>query len=120
MMNLKKERVLPADVYDALEFGALAVDGIGAKRFFDPQKLYPFLEDHNAPVCALGLAAFVDGCDPFTSGPVAMALHGARIYPSTSDHAVHNVNLRRGSADTTARVPFPDWASELGITRGVH
>lgn len=118
MMNLSKPRVLPADVYDALEFGALTVDGIGGKEFFEVGK-GGYTYDPNKPVCAIGLANFLDGDGV---GEVTRALNTAGIYPSLSDHAVYNVNMRRGVVRDaeTARVPFPDWASELGITRGVH
>lgn len=101
-------RVLPADVYDALEFSALVYGGIGAGRSFDGP----------VPVCLFAHAEHAD--ISFT------ALDSANISPVfpeyedgvANDPAVRAINARLGNPDRDARVPFDALMAELNITRG--
>lgn len=100
---MEKQRVLPADAYDAMELSAMAFGGIGLGRVWD---------SHHRPVCAYGHAAFACDVDN-VSNPIFDALRGAGIDSIESDKVV-----RRLAGSPTARVPFTDWCAELGVVRG--
>jgi hypothetical protein len=99
-------RVLPADVYDTLEFSALVYGGIGRLYWHERGDVYA------APVCIRGHAITADPTDE-----VRRVLDRAEIFCSDSDHAVGVINDRKGR-DRSARVAFQEWCAELGIVRG--
>lgn len=122
MVTTKDVRIMHPDVYDTLEFGALAFGGIGAGNDF------PYLlgvgNDYNCPLCVWGFAAVAEEevlseLDDFSnqSNPIVRELSRLSIYRSTNDAAVTRVNERRHQ-NTTTRVAFKSWAEELGVVRG--
>jgi hypothetical protein len=128
MATTKQKRVMHPDVYDTLEFGALAFDGIGAAKDFATDD-FGIQYDFNCPVCVWGLAAVAEETDeniPLSihhygdtlNNPVGQELLRLGIFRSTNDMAVVAVNTRKHSPDLTGRVPFKPWAKELGIVRG--
>lgn len=106
-MTTKPVRVLPADVYDTLEFSALVYGGIGGGWTTDRD---------GTPFCAIGHADHVvpSVCE---DGPVVVALFGADVDGRMNDWAVAAINARRGRP-LLGRVTFEEWAKELGIVRG--
>lgn len=105
----KAQRVLPADVYDALELSALAYGGIGAGSWSQWGG-----DMAGAPYCAFGHAGHLDA---FGCHTVAEALADARIGVCTNDNAVIRINTRAGMPGMN-RVSFEDWCAELGVVRG--
>lgn len=107
-------KILPADIYDALEFGALTTCGIGAIRDF---RFSPMgTQDYNCPVCVYGLARFVVG-----NGSLLRALRKAGISRNVNDGAVTRINMRRYPGlyiDRYHRVTFKEWCKELNVVRG--
>ena len=112
-----RERVLPADVYDTLEFEALAFGGIGAGWFADlggvnvedHQGSLPWLDEEGAaPYCVYGMAS--------GSGEMHNALVEAEIFVTDNDSAVARINARLGRR-SQARVPFDLWCEELNVVR---
>ena len=112
-------RVLPADVYDALELSAWAFGGIGAKSMYDAA---------GYPLCLLGHIAFADTAPCFFDmGEMERSMRTALRATDPSyaegrlsalnDEAVHAINKRHGNAPN-ARVPFNKWAAELNVVRG--
>lgn len=97
------KRVLPPDVYDALEFSALAFGGIGAGSWGEP----------DYPVCSIGhlVAAEVPGVNLMSRPPVVP------VSEDENDDAVRRIN-RRKKKSGTSRVTFSEWCRELGIVRG--
>lgn len=113
------ERVLPADVFDALELSALAFGGIGAGAWYEDTtgERYVGWRDDRVPFCAIGHAEFVD------AGVAVAALKAVGIDIGLNDISVQAINLRKNprperSLDLQKRVPFRDWCSELGVVRG--
>lgn len=105
-------RVLPADVFDAMEFSALAFGGIGPFSVMTLRR----------PCCAYGHAAFVcdvipvASCDAKTTD-AGVALASAGITVVINDRAVLAINERAGRP-MKRRVSFADWCAELGVERG--
>lgn len=97
---MSEQRVLPADVYDTLEFSALAFGGIGAGLWSD---------NDGQPVCIQG-HALVDGS-------VFSCVSRARLSIVTNDTAVAQINKRRGR-EPEARVTWKEYTRELNIVRG--
>lgn len=116
-------RVLPADVYDTLEFAALAFGGIGGGRYTDTVE-YDAERDAwlYAPVCAIGFGRVINGDYDYQpldgDESLEMALRAVGISEGTNDAAVMDINVRLGVADPEARVPFKKWAKELNVVRG--
>jgi hypothetical protein len=102
------ERVLPADVYDALELSALAFGGVGGGDYSEGV-------DHN-PCCIHGHAASACGGMPWQWTFLNDMIGVSTV---TSDRAVARINARLEAAYEDARVPFSDWCAELGVVRGV-
>lgn len=109
MNAIKAVRVLPPDVYDTLEFSALAFGGIGGERTTVTSTLGI---DGSDPVCAYGHIRNAD-CDSGSS----VALWRADIDMSASDCAVMRINRRKGRFRLD-RVSFQEWCEELGVVRG--
>jgi hypothetical protein len=102
-------RVLPADVYDALELSALVYGGIGAGWYYwPPMGVSPGEE---IPHCIFGHA---DACDGEVIQPALMKVG---IDTVVNDDAVHAVQKRKPSMDTP-RITFKQWCKELGVVRG--
>ena len=134
METTKEVRVMHPDVYDTLEFGALAFGGIGAAQDFE--HTFDFRSNINCPVCVWGYTAtaeenadsfgdFMDrhGSDGELRNPIARELQRLVIWRSTNDTAVSNINAKRSKAgapyyDPWARVTFKKWAKEIGVVRG--
>lgn len=113
-------RVLPADIYDTLEFSALAFGGIGAGPIFT---YGPRAEP--CPVCAHGHLQLADGSDAQTAmnrwlddEGVSATLIKADIWGRDSDLAVEGINLRRDRRNIQARVTFEEWCAALDVVRG--
>jgi hypothetical protein len=101
-------RVLPADVYDALELGALVFGGIGGGSLDD---------GYGQPLCAYGLAPVLGGKHTFdTFDPIEDALFEAGITTSENDHAVRAINGRLGRP-ANDRVTFRRWCKRLNVVR---
>lgn len=100
-------RVLPADVYDALELSAEYAGGIGAGSFFED-------DEEEIPCCAVGHALFLGG-NVCAELRILQNEDGSLVVPS--DRAVKAINLRR-ARPAQERVPFSDWCAELGVVRG--
>lgn len=114
----KSVRVLPADVFDAIEFVAEAEGGIGADQYATDGWTGADLRVGTpgaAPYCVWGIECVLDGYD---DREVSRALYAVNLNPEDNDLAVRAINERRGVTPTTARVPFSDWCAELGVERG--
>lgn len=109
-------RVLPADVYDALELVAEVFGGIGAggMAVFGSGNWSALIDGTARPNCAIGAAYFLDG--NFT-GETREALRAVDITTAANDNAVARLNRMAGREQTT-RVSFADWCAELHIVRG--
>jgi hypothetical protein len=103
--------VLPADVYDTLEFSALVFGGIGADRCWDYSASGPDADDI-VPVCIRGHAVCADDAEDIGS-----ALDRIGIYFKENDEIVRSVN-RRLSREPNDRVPFDEYVREGNIVRG--
>ena len=109
-------RVLPADIFDALEFSALVHGGIGARQYFAQ-------EDHRAPLCIIGHACFLDGRDAplglSWSNSVGGVERAVRQLGLCIVHENDNaVDRLADSEDPDARIPFDAWCQALGVVRG--
>ena len=115
---MKTTRILPADQYDALEFAAEVEGGVGSGVM---------IEDGCA-VCGYGLAYLAGIIDVPKKTMKSVSDLNLALYDNAtrgelpftymeSDDAVRAVQGRRG-LDSEARVPFPEWAKELGLVRG--
>ncbi len=113
------KRVLPADVYDALELSALVHGGIGGGTFGmlgdRPSNSMWESSDCGTPRCIHGHAIWITG-DHFTS--IRAVISDAEIGMKVNDDAVARINARLGTPDYYTRVPFADWCAELGVERG--
>lgn len=106
------KRVLPADVYDALEFSALAFGGIGAGSYWGECRG----EEIDKPMCAIGhrwAIAPGEGEDSVTWA----AFVSADIEEYVNDAAVRAINARLGKPQDS-RVTFEQWCKELNVIRG--
>jgi hypothetical protein len=107
----KITRVLPADVYDALELSAEAYGGIGAGQW----------HKNDCPICFVGHVYYAGISETCDIDPQwlrdAMLLHDDSL-EGLSDRAVRAINARNGIEDRESRVSFADWCAELGIVRG--
>jgi hypothetical protein len=99
---MKTQRVLPADVYDALELSALAFGGIGAGSW----------GEEDEPCCIVGHAVTVGipGVEYWTSDAL-------EIGERANDAAVERINSRLGLPSRT-RVLWADYCAELNVVRG--
>lgn len=119
----KQIRVLPADVYDFLELSALEFGGIGAGYFGESyhSTRTDIAYGLAAPYCVLGHAAAAAPAGTPLTGidqlETTQALRTAGIKTYINDDAVKAINARLGR-DDEARVPFEEWARELGVVRG--
>lgn len=119
-----QQRVLPADVYDALELSALVHGGIGAT--------VRFLPDNGAPCCIVGHAQFLDGlnadsgmdgCDRYVAGEVGAALEtafGESLYQValTNDERLYRVALTNEAVLGIREViPWEEWCKRLNVVR---
>lgn len=98
-------RVLPADVYDTLEFSALAFGGIGKDSY------YVFAADRATilgPCCAAGHLAFARGDDADYWAHMLLQEHDCG--PDENDGAIR---------DSEDRISFPEWCRRLNVVRGV-
>lgn len=104
---MSEKRVLPAEVFDALQMSAAMYGGIGAFDRFTT---------NGVPICYVGHLEYaglstVPHCD----------VHGERygIAMRDNDHAVANIARRHGQfGDSGYRATFEEWANELGVCRG--
>jgi hypothetical protein len=110
MNKMIEERfVLPADIYDALEFVAVAQGGIGGG----------FYGSGPNPICIYGCANFLDTGDAQCreGAGVRDAIKEARISADANDRAVARINQARKRAKEQ-RVPFAALCKEMHIVRG--
>lgn len=124
-MKAIEKRVLPADVFDVLEFSALVFGGVGANFFAEPTTVCYPPPGLTAPICLLGHAGFVTelAVERYTDGPVAGALadaFGGDVWSATkaNNDAVQAINARRGKSDISGRVSWKALCAELNIVRG--
>lgn len=109
-------RVLPADVYDTLEFSALAFEGIGSWNVYArPAPSLP--ADPNYTCCIIG-HAIVAADDDSQDNPIVRTLDTAQIDVIKNDKAVNEINQRKGVSDLDARITFQEWCKELNVVRG--
>lgn len=101
------QKVLPADVYDALELSAWEFGGIGASEWEDAV---------GRPLCIHGHRRFITE-NLEQHWEVGQALYAAGLSMDANDHAVRAINARYG-APPNARVPFNKWCKELNVVRG--
>lgn len=111
-MNAATKWVLPADVFDTLEFSALAFGGIGPYAVMRAGR----------PCCAYGHAAFACGEIVVSSGEAKTTEMGAALWRCgvgvvANDTAVVDINERAGR-DLKRRVSFAAWCDEMGVERG--
>lgn len=100
--EMKTQRVLPADVYDALELSALIFGGVGGNNMFAKD---------GCPLCIHGHAAFL------WNGDVGDALYATGITTFENDGAVQNVNRSEGRPPYD-RISFEEWCAALNVIRG--
>jgi hypothetical protein len=88
---MNKRIVLPAVVYDTLEFSALVYGGIGSGEWWDG----------DAPVCYVGhiAAAGVNDC------------HGI-------DERMNDEAVAGKFGKVAPRIPFAEWCRRLNVVRG--
>lgn len=110
-----EQRVLPADVFDTLQFSALAFGGIGAGVVYRREDVALPLA-LKAPYCIIGHAIVAADQDT-NDNPIVNALESIGIGVLENDNAVRRINERR-SKDPESRVPFTPWRKELNIVRG--
>lgn len=112
--------VIPADIFDTLEFAALANDGIGRADWYED-------DDINKPVCVNGLIVFA-GIWKELVGPEE-ANSDETPYPSSdikglisthnNDYAVGKINeLKYREANPNDKVTFYEFIDFLNIQRG--
>lgn len=122
-------RILPAAVYDTLEFMALVFGGIGELQDFedmDADDMGSGDDNFNCPLCVHGMAvaavtpgAVIARHDP--KNPITKALANVGIGRVTNDDAVHAIIVHYGweNADTPfPRVSWADYCTHLNIVRG--
>jgi hypothetical protein len=100
------KRVLPADVYDALELSALAFGGIGGGDY----------ACGGEPLCVHGHLSAMCGYETWQFAEEATVGY-ALLNATENDQAVATINRRRGKP-AESRVPFDLWCAELGVVRG--
>lgn len=117
------KRVLPPEVFDALELSALAFGGIGSRKMFerDPVRREPILD---APYCAIGLAWWsgiipdealrvnseYEGTHRISEGLFSGAVYAAVGFSwEDNDRAVHG---------SESRITFREWCRRLNVVRG--
>lgn len=106
-----KQRVLPADVFDTLEFMAIGFGGIGADSLFE--------DDHDTPKCVFGMAATAVG-DQDEDKEMFIALSAAGITVDINDTIVHRINRKKGFGlgNRSHRVTWNQYCTALNIVRG--
>ena len=94
------KRVLPADVYDTLEFSALVYGGIGRDLYWDY---------NDTPCCIHGHAMMAAGSASWINSlnPIVIALRDAGIHEKLNDRAVGD-----------DRISFRTWCRRLNVVRG--
>ena len=97
------KRVLPADVYDALELSAYAYGGVGGGRFWD-------VGTEEVPFCIHGHAEFVGTREH--GDEVVRALYAAGITIDANDVTVDQLAPKGG------RISFRRWCRALNVVRG--
>lgn len=104
-----KQIVLPADVYDTLEFSALVHGGVGGGDWFTGVTMeYPW--------CIHGHAAWVTEGGYKTS--LSPQLRYAGLGVDANDDAVRAINSRLGRRNLFARVTWEEYCAALNIVRG--
>jgi hypothetical protein len=101
-------RVLPADVYDALELSAEAYGGVGVHHWFED------VAGENIPCCIQGHGFFVDN----GYGDVLRALTSAFDGHSFSVVSANDGCFTIEERTAKARIPFAEWCDRLNVVRG--
>lgn len=99
-------RVLPADVYDALELSAYVYKGVG--RWY-------MEEDNGAPNCIIGQARFLD--DASWTGEVETTLRKAGINIVSNDDIVRDA-INAGKGKKNGRISWREYVKRANIVRG--
>lgn len=110
---MSEQRVLPADVFDALELSVLAYKGVGQPAV----QVYDENCKGIGPCCIYGHAIWAEDTNVIYAGEIATALSRAGISGLESDEAIASINRRRGR-DPERRVSWPAYTRELNIVRG--
>jgi hypothetical protein len=92
---MKPQIVLPADVYDTLEFSSLAYGGIGAGSYTGGRDW--------APLCVYGHASYADS--------------GSEMWGALSAAGV-GINQNDKAVGSKGRIPFGEWCKRLNVARG--
>lgn len=106
--------VLPADVYDALHFSALAFGGIGSSLWYEcdgnptPGERVWYHDPAVAPVCPLGHMAFAGAADAYDGMPISA--FGLTYY--------RNDDAYRRAGKSGQRLQFDEWCALLNVVRG--
>jgi len=112
----KKRYVLPADMYDALEFSAFVYGGIGAGSFTRVVNGF-----EKIPCCIYGhardLQPSIYGNETPAVNDLTTALRACGISTFVNDAAV-NAILHRHPARLFKQVSFDEWCRELNVVRG--
>lgn len=111
-------RTIDADIFDTVEFAALANGGIGRSIWFELQGENG---DPNKPVCINGLIVFAGIYEKLTGDvdPLAMP-NGSNIgliSTNDNDSAVFGLNEIKGT-DSNEKVSFEEFVHYLNIHRG--
>jgi hypothetical protein len=94
---MTKQIVLPADVYDTLEFSALAYGGIGSGEWWHG----------GAPVCYVGHLNF--------AGVISAVWNSA---PFGIDEEMNDVAVAGKFGEVRPRISFSEWCKRLNVVRG--
>lgn len=119
MSTEKKLIPIPADIWDTLEFSALAFGGIGGGLYFEDFALDcpRCIHGHTVAAIEADLNVYVDE----TTNPLARALLDAigedRNIIGENDTAVRAINARKGEPGY-ARVSWEEYTTEMGWVRG--
>lgn len=112
MKQQQPVRVLPADVYDALELSAIANGGIGRGDWATPQEDFSTA----APHCLFGHAEYAAG-EPFMSGrgQIVDALKAAGLNIGINDAVLYE---HFGKSDRRSKVSWDEYVKIFNIVRG--
>lgn len=100
-------RVLPADVFDALELSALAFGGIGRGRYAHGEDTDALRDGSGSPCCVVGHCAMLTGEGVF-GNEALRALSRIGIGEDENDDAVPKGR----------RLSWPAYCAKLNIVRG--
>lgn len=110
----KEKKILPADIYDTLEFLCEWTGGIGARTFFQ-------FEVHEGdyvqlPCCIHGHARYASYNN--ADSDLNTVLYDLKLYYNRNDLIVDAYRKKRNKEN--ARIPWLDFCKAYNIVRGKH